>query len=234
MLRLLMCLLLIAPLARAETPTLGYPESKRWLHRANSVDKAQDGLRRYPGVEVDVVYYQGIDRFDVRHRWLAMPSGLTLDELLGQLDGRPRVWVDFKNATWWNAPSAGRRLVVLAQRHGLAGRVIAEAKSARVLARMSAEGVPVSFWLPQFDVNAPPERLAQRATRLRTTLRRFNIEVVSASHLYADFIAEHLPEFRAHIWTNGLKLPRDEPAVARLEGFDNVRVILVDERRSEN
>tara|TARA_B100000676_G_scaffold306604_1_gene363166 strand:+ start:86 stop:784 length:699 start_codon:yes stop_codon:yes gene_type:complete len=230
MLRLLLSLVLFAPSLYAEMPAFDYPDSKRWLHRANTVDKARGGLERYPGIEVDVVYYQGVDRFDVRHRFFAMPSGLTLDRLLAELDGQPRVWVDFKNATWWNAPFAARRLVVLAQRHGLAGRILVEAKNARISARMSAEGVPVSLWLQDLDAESTPDRLLQRVGDIRAALDRYEIGIVSAPHRYAPLLAEHFTDFRAHVWTNGLKLPRDEEAVAELEALANVRIILVDER----
>lgn len=211
-------------------PALDYPATKRWLHRANTVSKAREGVSRYPGVEVDVIYYQGADRFDVRHRWLAGSSGLTLDRLLASLDGQPRVWVDFKNANWWNARPAAKRLVVLMQRHGITGRVIVEAKNPRALRRIAEEGLPVSWWLPAFDPTAGNAQLGGHAREIRATLQESGIGVVSAPHTYAAFLAEHLQDVPAHLWTNGLKLPRDEEEVAALEALPNVRVLLIDVR----
>ena len=211
-------------------PALDYPTSKLWLHRANTVAKAQMGVSRYPGIEVDVIYYQGVDRFDVRHRWLAASSGLTLDALLASLEGQPRVWVDFKNANWWNSRGAAKRLVVLMQRHGVTGRVIVEARNPRALSRIAQEGVPVSWWLPAFDLTATSAQLAGHARDVRGMLAESGIGVVSAPHTYAAFLTEHLQDVPAHLWTNGLKVPRDEAQVSALETMPNVRVLLVDVR----
>ncbi len=231
-------LLLMFALAISATPeswcktqtvrAFDYPDSKRWTHRANLIAKAKQGLSRYPGIEVDVVYYQGVDRFDVRHRLLARASGLTLEELLGSLPGKPRVWIDFKNLSWWNARPAAKRLIVLMQRYDLDARVIVESKNARALQRIAAEGLAVSWWLPAFDPDAAAPVLSRRAADISDVVKTLDIHVVSAPHTYAGFLAEYLQPLPAHIWTNGLKLPRDEAEVLRLETMPNLRVILVD------
>ena len=42
------------------------------------------------------------------------------------------------------------------------------------------------------------------------------------------FLQEYLPGVRLHVWTNGLKLPRDEARIAELEAVPMIKVILVD------
>ncbi len=216
--------------AGGDPAVLDYPTSKRWLHRANTIEKANTGLQSYPGMEVDVIYYQGADRFDVRHRWFAMASGLTLANLLAETRSPDlALWLDFKNATWWNAPAAAKRMLILIHRHNLAGRVVVEAKEPAALEQFNKLGIATSYWVEHFEPGSRPlEQLRETAQALRETLDRYQISAISCHYEMVPFLQEYLPGVRLHVWTNGLKLPRDEARIAELEAVPMIKVILVD------
>ena len=56
----------------------GY-EHKIWAHRVNSIEKLKETISCFEGVELDVVYIEDGDFFDVNHP-PAESIGLSLDE----------------------------------------------------------------------------------------------------------------------------------------------------------
>ena len=88
--------------------------NKIWAHRVNSIEKLNSALNHFDGVELDLVYNNKKDLFDVNHP----PSksiGLTFEVYLNAIKKQqfPYLWLDLKNLSKENSISILNKLLYL-------------------------------------------------------------------------------------------------------------------------
>lgn len=122
--------------------------SRVWAHRINSGGSLLEAKEIFSGVEFDVVFDELTRQFKVYHP-PADDVDLSLEMQFQQGHAGIRYWLDWKNASVDNVPSAIKRLADLDERHHLKQRALIEIGaidgSAGLLA---AAGWRVSYYLP--------------------------------------------------------------------------------------
>ncbi|MCP4548685.1 MAG: hypothetical protein GY835_19685, partial [bacterium] len=121
-----------------------------WPHRVNSIGKLREVTRIFRGLELDVVFLEEENRFDVNHP--PAPSiGLTLESFWAAV-GTPSpygFWLDFKNLSAQNHRAALDRLAALADRFELTREaVIVESQQPLLLDAFGKAGFSTSYYLP--------------------------------------------------------------------------------------
>lgn len=132
-------------------PTLSGPqfEEKLFLHRANTIQKMRLFEGKYIGFEIDVVFDQRLNEFDIYHPPQSS-IGLYLDDYLKKIGNvqQKRIWLDFKNLNETNYKHALERLSILMQKYGMRrNQLILESSNPDFLSHFKSH-VFTSYYLP--------------------------------------------------------------------------------------
>lgn len=87
-------------------------KEKVWVHRVDAIPRLKEVLHNYNGVEVDVVFHENGNYFDVGHPPV-ISIGLTLQEFISIAianKSNVKFWIDFKNLTKENAKQSALKL----------------------------------------------------------------------------------------------------------------------------
>jgi len=211
---------------------------KVWSHAGHSREYEINSLPGYRqaldlgagGVELDVHYDLGTDRFIVSHDFPYQKRDgrlLELEEVMDELAGRGYFWLDFKNLKRMKineAEKAARRLSDLIQRYKLNNRVIVESKNALNLAVFSRAGIPSSYWV---NVNRNKEGLETklRVFSFKAMFLYGRFSAVSMDHRnYTPYLQEAFKNLPVHLFTIN-----SEEEILEHMYRENVKVILSDE-----
>ena len=201
---------------------------KRWAHRANTIEHANQALERFPGVELDVVFEDGA--FDVRHDVWSAASGLSLEAYFQGVQHHTEAlfWVDSKNLRPWNRAAASKRMAQLIKMHRLEGRVIVESQNARALQEMSERGIATSYWITHFDYDETDlDAYRDRARALAGQLATYRFQAISCHHRMVPFVRRYFSHLNVHLWTTGLNPKRHQEELELLAASPFVHVMLV-------
>jgi hypothetical protein len=208
----------------------GFPV-KVWLHRVNSIPRAQRMAKQYRGMEIDVMYDSAADFFDVGHP--PEPSiGLSLDRLLTAVPdvSSHYFWIDFRNLTDANARAACDRLHAIATQHGLVGHMIVESVHPTALACFADSGFYTSYYLFP-ELSLPAMDTAQRTAyyhEVKAGLASSKVNAVSMSYESLPFADRYLPDADVLLWyRDRSRNLRYYATLAYLKARSRVQVILV-------
>lgn len=143
----------------------GQHPDKIWLHRCNSIEKLQEKHRKFPNIELDVVYTpQG--RFDVTHE-LSASIGLGLESYFQRLwADTTHIWMDVKNLSGANCRRMLNSLDSLTHRYAIdKRRLIVESSDWRSLAAFKRRGYYTSYYISYPDPSSLSDRELDRAIR---------------------------------------------------------------------
>jgi len=119
-------------------------------HRVNSIDKLSSALKYFKGVELDLVYFEKEDCFDVNHP-PAESIDLKLENYLGVLkdDKKPFLWLDIKNLTEGNSRKVlDKLLIVFSKINYPLDKILVETHNPNTLPIFSDAGFKTSYYLP--------------------------------------------------------------------------------------
>lgn len=217
---------------------------KIWLHRVDSPQKLTELGEKYPGLELDLIYYEDAHAFENTHydasddpKVLSLkdhPLSATLEAY--QAQGRNQyLWLDLKNLTPQNASAAASDLKALLSHYRIAlNRVFIENQDAGALAVLHEAGLNTLFWFPYLDL--PSLSAAQQAdvcAQLRNIAASGSVDGISFSGEYYDFIKSCAlpPTVPLYTWFLGLAPPyfeQSEPHLALLRD-PAVRAVLLEQ-----
>lgn len=143
---ILSCLLLYQVILAAQS--MGdYPE-KIWLHRCNSLEKLHEKKHLYDNIEVDVVFREADNAFDVTHD-LDTTFHLSIDPYFDYFEETEgRIWLDFKNLSAANKDSAYQELLELCDEYQIEKeRLIIESPSWEHLKLFTDNGFYTSLYV---------------------------------------------------------------------------------------
>lgn len=122
---------------------------KLWAHRCDSVEKLEEQLPTFAGVELDVTYAPSQRTFDTSHD---PQSGVEhpLEKFFAVLAGKDtKIWLDYKNLTVENAVPSRAELNRLLKKYGIEkSRVIVESGNYRELKAFRDDGFYTSYYCP--------------------------------------------------------------------------------------
>jgi heptose-I-phosphate ethanolaminephosphotransferase len=223
---------LLPDLEIEETKTLNgidFP-SKVWVHRVNTVERAEILLGNFAGIEIDVIYDSTLDVFDVRHR--DIPSiGLYLERYFEVLEkaNRPFYWIDIKNLERQNELEQFQKLSKLAKKYDLMKRIIVESPTIKSLARFTDAGFITSYYLPHFELEAASTQEIQTWVRaVKASISGSRVHAVSADYKMYPLIEKYFNDADTFLWAS-LRFDNLEhrEKVNEIVSVENVKVLLV-------
>ena len=221
------CLLLLVNVACQHHET-SYVNTKVWLHRVNTIEKAQRYQYDYPGFELDVHFIDSLNTFIVKHD-ANEASTLTLDEWCSAIDNIANlgIWFDFKNLSTSNRESALARLQQICEQYHLTGKLYVESKQYRELYAFREAGFKVSYYIPYF---VPEEIDSLKYQQYRNEIENAihpGVTAISGYDFQYEFLAKEFPQQNKLIWTTSLEADIQSKLLKQLEPDASVEIILL-------
>ena len=126
---------------------IGYYPDKIWLHRCNSMEKLLEKHKKYPNIEVDLVF-RANRTFDVTHD-ADTTFNLSLDSYFSYMKrSEGKMWLDIKNLTCRNCMTALARLNKLIKYFQIKKeRLIIESQDWKALNAFTKAGYYTSYYV---------------------------------------------------------------------------------------
>lgn len=143
---ILSCILLYHVTIAAQS--VGEHREKIWLHRCNSLEKLYEKQHLYDNIEVDVVFREASNSFDVTHD-LDTTFHLTIDQYFEYFEeNNGRMWLDIKNLCNANRDSVYQKLTELCDEYDIRkDRLIIESPSWKSLKLFTDNGFYTSMYV---------------------------------------------------------------------------------------
>lgn len=217
---------------------------KVWPHMVNSIGKLKETSMVFSGIELDVVYNENKNIFDVTHPPVES-IGLDLEKYWAGIDA-PKdkcFWVDLKNLTSSNSNLAVQRLIFLADKYSLSRKkIIVESGQAVLLLPFKENGFYTSYYLPSNIIrgisgkakNTLNQKDIQNIETIRNIFLTSKVDAVSTNSRNYDFIKDHLPQVKEILlWNMDVEF-YCPGTIARLASIINsdrrIKVLLVEYR----
>ena len=211
------------------SPAIYDGPNKFWAHQVNDPAKAPSMLERFPGIELDVVFEDGV--FDVRHNPDDDSSDTNLDDYFSQIASPENhyYWIDLKNLSLWNGSDARNRMAIILEKYNLEKNCIVESTNEDELSLFSEQGIATSYWIPHFEYDeGEPASAESKAREIAGVLSTYDFNAISCHYPMVAFTTHFFPELNVHIWTNGLDFETDREQIDAFADIDNIKVVLVD------
>lgn len=181
---------------------IGYSE-KIWAHRVNSIEKLEHTQKNYAGIELDLVFNDTTNTFDVNHP-PAKSIHLNLEEYLSHINQRNElgIWLDFKNLNSDNAINALNRLAFLTEKYELdKNKIIVESQHPKNLNIYQEAGFKTSYYLPSFLHRLSPEGLSKKIEEINLQIQTHTPTAISTNIVDYEIIASFFPEQTKYLWS---------------------------------
>lgn len=186
---------------------------KLWAHRCNSVEKLEEQLPTFAGVELDITYAPSQRRFYTSHD---PQSGVEypLENFFAVLAGKDtKIWLDYKNLTPENAEPSRAELNRLLTKYGIKkSRAIVESGSYRELKAFRDDGFYTSYYCPVTYDKKERERFFKSESERRafkeavlTAANSGFVDAVSFPVEYYDIVKESGVAIDLLTWDVGAK-----------------------------
>jgi hypothetical protein len=204
-----------------------------WLHRCNTIDKAQRFQYAYTGLELDVHFDTVAGTFIVKHD-ASDTSTLTLSTWLSAITdpGRLGFWLDFKNLSSETGAAALAELRRIRQAFNLTRHIIVvESWNPPYLPPFDTLNFRISFYIPVFDPSliTPEEELAYR-DYIFGYVSETGIETISGYYVQHSFMQKWFPDMNKLLWYLDSYDPAIKDSIIKETRKDpTVEVLLVSE-----
>ena len=165
-------------------------DEKFWLHRTDNLVRLNTTGTKYAGVELDLVYFENENNFDVSHdkqSTLEYP----IDNFMNAIKNNQHIWLDYKNLTAENAEVSLKRLNHVLKEYDIdKERCIVESHNFRALKIFHDAGYYTSYYVPvdnkKFLNNKQGEELFIQ--QVRQAVQSGNVNAVSFPITYYDLV----------------------------------------------
>jgi hypothetical protein len=205
MMFLLLPVLFFTPSCKKESPDpVPAPQSLQvWLHRVNTIGKAQHFRNNYSGFELDVHYDTVVKTFIVKHN-ATDTSTLTLPVWLSFISSPEKLgyWLDFKNLTPENGPAALSELLRIRQAFNLEEHlIVVESDNTPALPPFDTLNFRISFYIPWFDPEGiTPEQEEAWKDYIQANVTSTGIKTISGYSFQHDMMTKWFPEMNKLLW----------------------------------
>lgn len=209
-----------------------YNNEKLWAHRTNNPNEANERLKEFKGIELDV-FYVGNNKIEVRHdpKKDKLNSFITLDEYFAKIKNIEKYyyWIDFKNISKQNIDEVTLRLKQLFDKYKIKQNCIIESPNVFSLSKLLKENFFTSYWIPHFSYDKQNLKdFKDKADLINYYIGENKFHFFSCHYKMVDFVRHYFPKAKINIWTNGLITEEDKQVIKKLVEIDNIKVILVD------
>lgn len=207
-------------------------DNKLWRHRVNEIDKVNEYLESFPGIELDVYYNFFKNKFYVAHDDdYDLDDSETLNGYFSAIENVEAYyyWIDFKNLNSTNDKKSLKRMLEIFDNFDIKNNAIVESPYHKFLTKFNEEGIYTSYWVPVHDYNGElNEENENDVVEISDNLKECRHNALSSHANNIKFLTEYFPDYNIHLWTNGLISEADMEIINEIKEYPNVKVILVD------
>ena len=232
---ILFFLLLVVVSCRKNSESIvpGDESLKVWLHRVNTIDKAQHFQYLYTGFELDVNFDTVSGTFLVEHD-ITDSSTLTLATWFSSIywPSRLSYWLDFKNLSPENKSAALSELLRIRTKFGLNKQlIVVESFNPENLTSFDTLNFRPSFYIPAFD----PSTITQDEEiyfkdYIDQKISATGIKTISAYYMQHSFMKKWFPEMNKLLWyLDSYETVVKDSIIRETKKDKNIEVLLVGE-----
>ncbi len=212
--------------------------NKVWVHRVNSIEKAQEAASLFTGIELDVEFDNVKNVFDITHP-PATSINLSFEKMVAALSGTNlSYWLDIKTLKHGHAERAVSRLVHVSTTLNIkANNIIVESNNIKLLKKFTQAGFQTSYYLPQKKLDAfvleenkrHKTKMKELAT-FKRIIQREDFHFISSHSKFLPFISKHLTLGKKVLLWNPKIEPNSTSAVKQIENIfqqDNLIDVLL-------
>lgn len=174
-------------------------ENRLWCHRVNGIDRLNEAKKHFSGFEIDVVY-QVEGWFDVNHP-PAESIGLRLKQLIKSTlqPSKYNYWLDMKNLTVENSPTASKKLLTIAEEYNCKENIIVESACLSCLKEFDELGFKTAYYLP-FLHDLSEGELYDELMRIENEMKVFQPSVITQERDGYVLLKKHFPNCDILSW----------------------------------
>lgn len=179
-------------------------EEKIWVHRVNSIEKLNEVQPKFKGVELDIVFLDSLNEFDINHPPEASIQ-LFLEDYLSSVNKNNSLqfWLDFKNLEIENQKNALNKLNSICNSLSLnRNKFIVESSNVALLIEFSKAGYEISYYLHWPGLYSLDKNQYQtQLTQIKTNIESLNYQGYLSSD-YRDYyiLKENFPNHKILLW----------------------------------
>jgi len=181
---------------------IGYFD-KIWGHRTNSIEKLKFGANFYRGIELDLVFIESENRFDVNHppqTSINLPFSEYLNFIETNKKYRPKLWLDIKNFNDNNSNKILEQLLFLTKKYNYKNEnIIVESTKPKGLLKFLEHHFRTSYYLPNSLYTLNKEELKKQLSLIKHNLTDKNLELSFKFDNY-KIIKQHFPDRAKNTW----------------------------------
>lgn len=202
---------------------------KIWAHRTNSSYKLNSALNYFKGVELDLVYNELTNTFDVNHP----PSksvNLNFIDLIANIkqEQQPYIWLDIKNLNSNNAFLILKKLqTIFGEFNFKYDKILIETRYPEALPIFTEKGFLTSYYLPYRLYKKSEQELDVELNKIRTIVKEQPNIGISSSHKDYDIINKYFPDRIKYIWALVWPINIDFFIIKKVLNDPQVHVVLV-------
>jgi len=176
---------------------------KIWIHRVNSIQKLNEVQTEYVGVELDLVYNNDKDYFDVNHP-PAPSTGLSLENYFKSVKNpsKLKIWLDYKNLNGENETSSLRKLKSICEQYNISpDQMIVESRNPIFLTSFYNSGFTTSYYLPNSISHKTGKERDDLTAQITKDLDDAEITFISSNKADIPVLKEFFPNKQILTWT---------------------------------
>jgi len=174
-------------------------------HRVNSADKLSSALKYFKGVELDLVYFEKEDFFDVNHP-PAESINLKFESYLDVLkvNEKPFLWLDIKNLTDANSIKILKKLLVIFNEINYPlDKILIETQNQNALPVFSEAGFKTSYYLPYGLCQMNSDELKATVISIKKVLNTHLKMAISSDIQDYQILDKNFPSKVKYTWVTG-------------------------------
>tara|TARA_R110001592_G_scaffold21565_2_gene86717 strand:- start:4431 stop:5165 length:735 start_codon:yes stop_codon:yes gene_type:complete len=205
---------------------------KIWAHRIDSKELLNDVEDKFSGLELDVVFIDSLNRFDVNHP-PAKSINLSLHDYFSASKNKAKLgyWLDFKNLNKSNQEQALQKLLQICDDLKLnKEHIIVESEKVELLQKFAEKSFKTSYylhWPGLYTLNK--EQLDNKISEIRSNLARISFTpFLSSDYNDYEILSIEFPKQRKLLWCTDLKNnAKQKWNIYRILKDDQVKVLLI-------
>lgn len=198
-------------------------------HRVNSKEKLKPSLNFFRGIELDLVYLELEEVFDVNHP-PTVSIGLQFEDYLSEIteNFRPFIWLDIKNLELHNSEKILERLVEVFSKYDFPrDQILVETQRPEALEIFNQAGFLTSYYLPYGLSQKTTLDLKLEIDSISHILEEQPYLAISSSYKDYSVMNTYFPNKSKYLWmidgvlSHGISNPR------KILKDENVRALVV-------
>jgi len=179
-------------------------KDKIWAHKINTINQLIGIEQSFKGIELDIVFDQNINNFDIHHP-PEQKSGILLTSYFKTLKDKNnhQFWLDFKNPSINIERQSAETLdSILRLFHINKENIIVESGDAHFLKSFRKKAFKTSYYLPTDLYQLDNQNLLNQIHIIRKNISTENNTYISTDFKDYQIIKKHFPASKKLLWFN--------------------------------